>query len=123
MNITISVPDGTTNHGNPQLLCVPSAWTDILTFLVTNYYAHAVTVLLDPGLASRRTIALIFAALILPFSSISRAVKAMSRHAVTERKNPLKRAARSRALYGHEDTKEWALFGGFEDGEAVGEAN
>lgn len=98
MNITIYVPDGTAIRGNPQLLCVPSAWTDILTFLVTNYYAHAATVLLDPGVAHRRTIILIFSALILPFSGISRAVKAIWRHAVTERKNPLKRVARSRAL-------------------------
>ena len=98
MNITITVPQGTTSHNNPQLLCFPAAWTDILTFLVTNYYAHAATVLLDPGISTRRTVVLVIAALILPFSSISRAVKCISRHAATERKNQLKLAARSRAL-------------------------
>ena len=98
MNFTISVPKGTTNHGNPQLLCLPSGWTDIVTFLVTNYYAHAATVFLEPGIASRRTATIVFTALVLPFSGISRAVYAIWRHAVTERTNPLKRAARSRAL-------------------------
>ena len=65
---------------------------------MTNYFAHAATVLLDPGVATRRTVVLIFAALILPFRGISRAVGAIWRHAATERHNPLKRAARSRAL-------------------------
>ncbi|KAI9687420.1 MAG: hypothetical protein M1820_010457 [Bogoriella megaspora] len=98
MNLTISVPGGTTNHGNPQLLCFPAAWTDIVTFLVTNYFAHAASVLPEPGAAPRRTVALIFAALILPISGVSRAVSAIWRHAAFESKNPVKRAARSRAL-------------------------
>jgi hypothetical protein len=98
MNFTISVPVGTTNHGNPQLLCLPAAWTDIVTFLVTNYFAHAASVLPEPGAGFWRTIALIFAALILPISGIVRAVSAIWRHAAFETKNPVKRAARSRAL-------------------------
>jgi hypothetical protein len=98
MNFTISVPGGTTNHGNPQLLCFPAAWTDIVTFLVTNYFAHAASVLPEPGAAFRRTIALILTALILPTSGIVRAVRAIWRHAAFETKNPVKRAARSRAL-------------------------
>lgn len=98
MNFTISVPSGTTNHGNPQLLCFPAAWTDIVIFLVTNYFAHAASVLPEPGADSRRTIAFIFAALILPISGIVRAVSAIWRHAAFETKNPVKQAARSRAL-------------------------
>jgi hypothetical protein len=98
MNFTISVPGGTTDHGNLELLCLPAAWTDIVVFLVTNYFAHAASVLPEPGASSRRTIALIFAALILPISGITRAVSATWRHAALETKNPVKRAARSRAL-------------------------
>lgn len=98
MNFTISVPGGTTNHGNPDLLCLPAGGTDILTFLITNYFAHAASVMPEPGAASRRNIALIFAALVLPVSGISRALIAIWRHAAFETKNPVKRAARSRAL-------------------------
>ena len=35
-NITITVPQGTTNHGNQKLLCTPSKWTDIATFFLAN---------------------------------------------------------------------------------------
>ncbi|KAE9380794.1 hypothetical protein N431DRAFT_552886 [Stipitochalara longipes BDJ] len=44
INITITVPEGTTNHGNKNLLCTPTSWTDIVVFFLGNYVAHAATV-------------------------------------------------------------------------------
>jgi hypothetical protein len=98
MNVTFSVPDGSSNHGNPNLLCSPPAWSDYLTFFFANYFAHAASVILEPGIGFRRTLVLIFAALMLPGSGVDRAVSTIWRHAIIERKNPLKRAARARAL-------------------------
>ena len=98
MNLTVSVPDGTTNHGNPRLLCTPPGWSDFVIFYFANYFAHAGSIILEPGISVRRTLVLIFAALVLPASGINRAVSALWRRALTERANQLKRAARARAL-------------------------
>jgi hypothetical protein len=40
INITISVPEGTSDHGNPNLLCTPTKWLDVLVFFFANYLAH-----------------------------------------------------------------------------------
>lgn len=43
-NITITVPNGTTYHQDPDELCLPASWTDIATFFGANYLAHVATV-------------------------------------------------------------------------------
>jgi len=43
-NITIVVPAGSRDHSNPKLLSTPTQWTDIATFFLANYVAHAATV-------------------------------------------------------------------------------
>lgn len=48
-NITIAVPEGSTNHGSKEILCTPAQWEDILVFFITNYVAHALTVVVLPG--------------------------------------------------------------------------
>src|SRR2546423_328016 len=48
-NITITVPNGTTDHGDPHLLCLPAKWSDIALFFFGNYLAHAATVKSLPG--------------------------------------------------------------------------
>ncbi|OCK87848.1 uncharacterized protein K441DRAFT_670173 [Cenococcum geophilum 1.58] len=48
-NITIAVPEGSTNHGNKEILCTPAQWEDILVFFLVNYVAHALTVVVLPG--------------------------------------------------------------------------
>src|SRR2546429_9111725 len=48
-NITITAPDGTSNHGDPRLLCTPTRWSDIMIFFLGNYVAHAATVKPLPG--------------------------------------------------------------------------
>jgi hypothetical protein len=98
MNFTITVPEGTTNHGNPNLLCTPAQWYDFIVFFFANYFAHAASVVLEPGQSLRRTGVFILFALTLPGSGVVRALFAILRHAATETKNPLKRAARAGAL-------------------------
>ncbi|UKZ70775.1 uncharacterized protein TrAtP1_011744 [Trichoderma atroviride] len=98
MNFTFTVPEGSMNHGNPNLLCTPAEWYDLIIFFFANYFAHAASVILEPGQGSASTGLYILLALTLPGAGVSRAIRAILRHAVTERKNPLKRAARAGAL-------------------------
>ncbi|KAK4115455.1 hypothetical protein N656DRAFT_695023, partial [Canariomyces notabilis] len=98
MNFTLTVPEGTTNHGNSKLLCTPAQWYDFVIFFFGNYFAHAATVVPVPGQGFESTAISIFLALTLPGSAIVRAVTAIVRHAATERRNPLRRAARAGAL-------------------------
>jgi hypothetical protein len=44
VNITFTLPEGTSNHGNPNLLCTPTSWTDVIVFFLGNYAAHAATI-------------------------------------------------------------------------------
>jgi hypothetical protein len=48
-NITITLPEGATKHGNGKILCIPSDWQDIVIFFSVNYVAHALTVVVLPG--------------------------------------------------------------------------
>jgi len=98
MNYTITVPEGTTNHGNPQLLCTPARWYDYILFFFANYLAHAATVVPVPGQDMEASIFAVSLALILPGNAIARSVTVILRRVATERKNPLKRAARAGAL-------------------------
>ncbi|KAK3942948.1 hypothetical protein QBC46DRAFT_447257 [Diplogelasinospora grovesii] len=97
MNFTIVVPEGSTNHGNPKLLCTPPAWYDYVLFYFANYFAHAATVISYPGQGGFETVAVAVSALMLPVSGFTRAANAIYRRARFE-SNPLKRAARARAL-------------------------
>jgi hypothetical protein len=84
-NITIQVPDGATQHGNPRILCVHGpAWKDYLmvtTFFATNYIAHAATVKTTPGDGLFLTIYNIILALFFPMSGLLRALNAIARMA------------------------------------------
>ncbi|KAK1244093.1 hypothetical protein MKX08_002231 [Trichoderma sp. CBMAI-0020] len=98
MNFTITVPEGSTNHGNPNLLCTPAKWYDFIIFFFTNYFAHAASIIIEPGQSLASTGLYILLALTLPGTGVARATRAIWRHAATERKNPLKRAAQAGAL-------------------------
>lgn len=98
MNLTITVPEGIKNHGNPNLLCTPAQWHEITLFLFANYFAHAASVITAPGQSITTSAYLILLALFLPASGIVRAISAILRHAATETKNPLRHASRANAL-------------------------
>lgn len=96
-NITIVVPDGSSDHGDPNLLCTPSSWTDVLTFYLGNYVAHAATVISLPGESTISTIKVSLSALLFPTSGLLRGMLAISTFAMFA-KTDLQKAARSRAL-------------------------
>ncbi|AEO66313.1 uncharacterized protein THITE_110760 [Thermothielavioides terrestris NRRL 8126] len=97
MNITVTVPEGSSNHGNPNLLCVPPSWSDYIIFYFSNYVAHAATVIMSPGQGWRETIIVVLSALLLPGSGIQRAITAIRRRSRFQ-SDPLTRAARAGAL-------------------------
>jgi hypothetical protein len=97
INFTVSVPSGSTNHGNPQLLCTPPQWYDFVIFYFTNYFAPAATVINSPGQSWVDTLQTVVVALFLPFAGVSRALGTIMNHAVSFR-DPIQRAARAEAL-------------------------
>lgn len=92
-----TLPNGTTNHGDPKLICVPAAWHDILVFFGANYFAHAVTVLSMPGQSLQETVVVVLICLILPSSALTRSYRAIMLCAGLK-KNELEKATRSCAL-------------------------
>ncbi len=96
-NLTIPVPVGTSNHGNPHLLCVPPRWFDYLLFYLSNYLAHAATVIKTPGQGRKETVYVTLAALLLPGSGTMRATDAIRRSSRLE-PDPARRALRAGAL-------------------------
>jgi hypothetical protein len=98
MNFTIAVPFGTVNHGNPQLVCTPPRWYDFMLFYLTNYFAHAFTVVTFPGQGTAETTRAVLHALFLPGAGVSRALSALARHARLYRKDALEQALKAEAL-------------------------
>jgi hypothetical protein len=96
-NITITVPEGTNNHGDEHLLCTPSTWTNIAAFFLANYVAHAATVKSIPGESTISTLTHAFLALLFPFSGVMRGLRAIFQHATTY-EDPLEAALNAEAL-------------------------
>ena len=105
-NITVTVPEGTQSHGNPNLLCTPARWTDIAVFFLANYVAHAATIKSVPGEPALITLRVLVSALCLPVSGVMRGVKAIKQRAVFS-STPLETAAKAGALCVVVRTPEW----------------
>jgi hypothetical protein len=100
-NDTIVLPPGTSNHGNPRLICRPANWTDIAVFYLGNYVAHAATVVLEPGTSPLGATSSIVCAIFFPGPGLSRAVEAIitgSTFARIIKKNDIQAAASAGAL-------------------------
>jgi len=97
-NFTLIVPDGATNHGDSSLLCLPPKWYDYVIFFMTNYVAHAATVLATPGQATIETVYWSITALFLPGAGLVRTLPFLIRRPGLVRKDPLRRAALAGAL-------------------------
>lgn len=105
-NVTISVPDGTTNHGDPQVLCTPSQWTDVVTFFLANFFAHVATVKSRPGEPALRGFLFMLLALFFPTSGVKRGLDAIFCHAIIGG-SPLQRAKKAGALCEVIRTHDW----------------
>ena len=105
-NVTFTVPEGTRDHGNPRLLCTPAKWTNVATFLLANFVAHAVTVKTQPG----EPVISIFAALVYAFCfpgfGTVRGLDAIFRHAITG-SSPLQMAKKAGALCQVVRSSDW----------------
>ncbi|KAH9203370.1 hypothetical protein DL95DRAFT_399397 [Leptodontidium sp. 2 PMI_412] len=107
MNTTITVPEGTSNHGDPNLLCTPTKWYQVLLFFLVNYVSHAVTVKALPGERTSDVFWSILCALFYPYSGINRGLEAIVRHAAWRSGNALQRAAHAGALCVVVRSEEW----------------
>lgn len=96
-NFTIPAPEGTTSHGNPNLLCTRSTWSNLATFFLANYIAHAATVKIDPGLPVLRAFWSVLMALILPTFGAYKGLDAVRRCAIFGG-SPLQKAKKAGAL-------------------------
>jgi hypothetical protein len=110
--LNITVPDGTTNHGNPQLICTPATALNIVVFFVGNYFTHAGTVTTRPGASSAEQFLVTFAALLFPGSGLVRGcaicLRFLSPKSLWERvRAAFKIAARAGALCILIRTQKW----------------
>lgn len=102
-NFTILIPNGTTQHGNEHILCLPITvhyWPSVsalILFFVANYLAHAATVKSSPGDASLVQACNAFLALMFPMSGLLRALNAIARRTGATL-NEIDKACRAGAL-------------------------
>ena len=97
-NITIEVPNGTTNHGEPNMFCTPTTWSDIAEYLLFNYVAHGATVVSYPGEPAFDALLIVMVAILFPTFGVIRALNFIIRHPILTAKSDLEMAARSGAL-------------------------
>ena len=106
-NLTITVSKGTRLQGHdPQILCTPSKWTDVVVFLLANYVAHAVTLKSLPGESTVSVLRNVVCSLLFPISGVRRGVTAIYQRAILA-KTPLEAAAKAGALCMVTRTLEW----------------
>jgi len=94
---TVIIPPGTTNHGNPNLVCFPAQWTNVVIFFLGNYATHAATVITVPGSSILSTFLRVSFALCFPGSGASIGIQAILSWAVFA-PTDLQKAARAGAL-------------------------
>jgi hypothetical protein len=96
-NITIPLPDSSSDHGIPGMLCTPTKWSDIMIFYLANYAAHAATTCSLPGEKNWRTMMAVLAALFFPAAGAFRGILVITSLAVFG-KSDLEKAAKAGAL-------------------------
>ena len=110
-NITIFAPPGTSNHGDPHLLCTPTRTIDVALFFIGNYVAHAATVKALPGAPVIPAFLDLIFALFFPVSGIIRGLNAIYQSAalrqVLLKKTSLETAVRAGAVCEVVRTKFW----------------
>ncbi|KAF4629698.1 hypothetical protein G7Y89_g8442 [Cudoniella acicularis] len=103
------------SNNNPNVICRPAKWTDIVVFYLGNYIAHAATTLSLPGQSPLAVVFSIAAALFFPVSGVFRGFRAIYTLAIFA-ETELQTAARAGALCMVVKLDEGA-FRDFDDGE------
>ncbi|KAK2603674.1 hypothetical protein QQS21_004147 [Conoideocrella luteorostrata] len=88
---------GYKHNGDCNLICKPTEWTDIVTFFLGNYAAHAATVIGRPGQSTLASVLNIFIAVCLPGAGVLAGIQAIASRAVLA-STELKKATRAGAL-------------------------
>lgn len=96
-NITVSVPQGSTNHGNSRLVCTPSKWTDVVQFFILYIVAPAATVKSLPGQSIVGGLFAMCSALLFPTASVRMGIDTILRCAALQ-SSPLLKAHKAGAL-------------------------
>ena len=96
-NITVSIPQNSTNHGNSQLVCTPSKWTDVVEFFILYFVMPAATVKSLPGQSIFGGLSAMCAALLFPTASVTTGIDAVLRCAALQ-SSPLLKAHEAGAL-------------------------
>ncbi|KAH7064458.1 hypothetical protein BKA63DRAFT_173792 [Paraphoma chrysanthemicola] len=97
-NYTIALPVGSSDHGQPGLLCTPTKPIDLLIFFLLNYVAHAATVLTKPGERVDDFFVSVIGSLLFPALGLYRGIEAILCGAVFVQRDDLRKAAKSSAL-------------------------
>ena len=105
-DVTLSMPNGFTDHGNNDLYCTPSQWYDVLIFFAINYASHAATVKPRPGQSYMHTVRDIVLTLMYPYTGLARALESLARSSYNNT-NDLSKAARAGALCMVFRNKDW----------------
>lgn len=96
-NTTPILPVGSTNHGDPELLCTPSNWKTTFVFFFGNYLLHAATARPLPGESRASQGIAIIMTLLFPATGVLRGIGAILSGAKFT-KSDLKAAARAGAF-------------------------
>jgi hypothetical protein len=86
------------DHGDPDLVCYSPGFIDYFTFFATNYFAHAFTLVSQPGQTKLEALIDALNALFIPGSGTLRAIRIIRLNSTFDRSNSLRQAASAGAL-------------------------
>ncbi|EFY91666.1 pogo transposable element, putative [Metarhizium acridum CQMa 102] len=97
-NLNFTLPEGTTNHGDPHLLCFPATWNSIAVFMIGNYLALAATVKTPPASSPFATAWIMLGALLVPSTGLVFGMSAFYQARKGHGESGLRKATLERAL-------------------------
>ena len=98
-NITIPLPEGTSDHGDPGLICTPTKWTDLFTFFLGNFATHVATIKFLPGERNIDMLPTLALSLLFPAFGVFRGIMNILTAPISAKKQgPHQMAVRARAL-------------------------
>ncbi|KID96359.1 hypothetical protein MAJ_07636, partial [Metarhizium majus ARSEF 297] len=106
-NLNFTLPEGTTNHGDPHLLCFPARWNDIAVFIIVNYVAHAATVKTPPASSPFATAWVMLGSLLLPVTGLTLGLSAFYQAWKGFKQSSLQKATLARALCMYVRADDW----------------
>ena len=83
---------------DPHLVCEEKKWQSIFTFFITNYIAHAFTIIPDPGATWFAQTVFSFTALMVPNTGLVGAIRSVMSYFLQRRSDDLHRALAQDAL-------------------------